>query len=111
LIPGSSILSEETQLSCQVREEHLLLDLVFLLNLVNHDATALPRARFAVTSRTRLEGSVGGMDNKVCGADGDLTRGSVGGCVDEGDVFRQAGEERGEGVGVSATKRLSIEQA
>src|SRR6266508_6414653 len=51
------------------------------------------------------------MNDEACGADGDLAREIVGGRADEGDVFRQAGEERGEGVGVGGTERLPVEQA
>ena len=51
------------------------------------------------------------MDDEAGGADGDLARGIVGGRADEGDVLRQAGEERGDGVGVGGAERLPIEQA
>src|SRR5918995_4320368 len=50
------------------------------------------------------------MNDEACGADGDLARSIVIGQADEGDVFRQAGEERGEGVGVGSTERLPIDK-
>src|SRR5687768_9350537 len=50
------------------------------------------------------------MDDEAGGADGDLARGIVGGRADEGDVVRQASEERGEGVGVGGTYKLPVQQ-
>src|SRR5215207_1477559 len=50
------------------------------------------------------------MNDEARGTDSDLARGIGIGHADEGDVFRQAGEERGEGVGVGSTERLAIDK-
>jgi hypothetical protein len=51
------------------------------------------------------------MDYDAGVADGDLARGTAGKWANEGLVFRQTREERGDGIGVGGTQRLPVEQA